>query len=157
LFEILSKSLDPKEFSELYNQSVISKDNKIVWENTYLPKSVFLVRHEDHSLSFVQPSTARKARNAWALYEFTSSFRKLSKYQKEVKLKRSHYHFEAIERNALRLIRDLASCTDPQQCSRILKEACLESTRHPDLVKAVYRYASNAGVDANLSWNEICM
>jgi len=156
IYDVLMKSLDPKEVAELYKQGILTKENKVVWENAYLPKSVFLVRHEDHSMSFVQPSKARESRNAWSLYEFTSSFRRLSKYQKEVKSSQNHYHFEAVERNAMRLVQDLASCTNQHQCARILKSACMENTRHPDLVKAVYRYASKAGIDANLSWNDIC-
>lgn len=148
---------DPSERDNYAKLMIV--ENKLIWEHSRVPTSVYLVRNNNNSVSLVYPQKAKDARHAWLMYEFAQTLRNanaLNQTKKAYIQERTHYHFEAVERNALSLIEKLGKCISMQECTKVFKDACVEKTKHPDVIKAIYKYARKQGMSSHLTWEEIC-
>lgn len=156
--ETFKEIFDPAERS-IYLRLFVEND-KIIWPRSRVPTSFYVVRKTDNSVGLVYPQEAKDARHAWLMFELSQSYRTATTAYKQKKndgvQRRAHYHFEAAERHAMRLVEELGSCKNQNECQHVLKRACVEKTKHPEVLKAIYRYAVHNGSSSDMTWEEIC-
>lgn len=162
LMEKLESVLDKGELQAFAPTLMEFVHNKMcvrwVSANRYIPTRVFLVRCKNDYIKYVLAKELTRPANihAYHMYVLRENVSLLPSQEKLRLLRKSHYHVEMAERAAMKLVKELAQCKMKEKCTEVMHRACHDASRHPDLLKMIYHVGVSQGIDANLSWEEIC-
>lgn len=179
LLSALQDVLDPAEIAayETILYEVRDGTPLAVWDRpNKVPMEMYLVRCKGDAhrmegmLRWATRSeiTTEANRHALNLYHVREILRKASNpvadIPEELRAKtmknrvppRVYHTLIRMEQKAVKLAEDLAKCETYGQCMQKLYRACGEPSLHPDVLKAIHKYATNAKMPSTMAWDEIC-